>query len=68
MLKAVLRMPTLLGALTRRIPAWTSHFFASGPESPSPRYLVNGEWEVVIGLEVHAEINTTTKLFSSMAF
>ena len=33
----------------------------------SEKYLINGEkgkWEVVIGLEVHAQVTSNSKLFS----
>ncbi|KAG0315545.1 hypothetical protein BGZ99_007407 [Dissophora globulifera] len=32
--------------------------------SPPPRHIINGRWQPIIGLEIHAQLKTTTKLFS----
>ncbi|KAG0287130.1 hypothetical protein BGZ98_004788 [Dissophora globulifera] len=32
--------------------------------SPPPRHIINGRWQPIIGLEIHAQLKSTTKLFS----
>ena len=48
----------------RFCPKWTlshSRFFAATPSKPHKK---DSDWEVIIGLEVHAQIASKTKLFS----
>lgn len=33
-------------------------------EGTRPRNLINNKWESIIGLEIHAQIKSKTKLFS----
>jgi len=48
----------------RFCPQWTlshSRFFTATPNKPQKK---DSDWEVIIGLEVHAQIASKTKLFS----
>jgi len=49
--------------LSLRIHAKTLSMTVTHP-APEPRNLVKGRWEPIIGLEIHAQIKSTTKLFS----
>ncbi|RUS34935.1 GatB/GatE catalytic domain-containing protein [Jimgerdemannia flammicorona] len=47
-----------------RVALHTSSVRGARAVNNAPRALVNGKWEAVVGLEVHAQIDSRTKLFS----
>ncbi|RUS23299.1 B subunit of glutamyl-tRNA amidotransferase [Endogone sp. FLAS-F59071] len=56
---------SLVRASCRNRPLYTSSFrLADVTRTPNTSSLINGKWEAVVGLEIHAQINSLTKLFS----